>query len=105
MFIRDILLGLSLLGWAQAATIPVLDSRDASDEVWDAIVVGGGPSGLSALSGLARVRRKAILIDSGEYRNNATRHMHDVIGLDGKFLADSGMNTENETKKTNPRPK
>lgn len=32
---------------------------------YDAIVVGGGPSGLSALSGLARVRRNVLLIDSG----------------------------------------
>lgn len=53
--------------------------------VYDAIIIGGGPSGLSALSGLARVRRSALLIDSGEYRNGPTRHMHDVIGFDGKF--------------------
>ncbi|KAI6092081.1 FAD/NAD(P)-binding domain-containing protein [Hypoxylon rubiginosum] len=51
--------------------------------VYDAIIIGGGPSGLSALSGLARVRRSALLIDSGEYRNGPTRHMHDVIGFDG----------------------
>ncbi|KAL2126986.1 hypothetical protein VTI74DRAFT_11502 [Chaetomium olivicolor] len=50
---------------------------------FDAIVVGGGPAGLSALSGLARVRRKVLLIDSGEYRNAPTRHMHDVLGFDG----------------------
>ncbi|KAI1879260.1 hypothetical protein JX265_002214 [Neoarthrinium moseri] len=53
------------------------------DLLHDAIVIGGGPAGLSALSGLARVRRKAILIDSGEYRNGPTRHMHDVVGFDG----------------------
>lgn len=50
---------------------------------WDAIVIGGGPAGLSALSGLARVRRRVLLIDSGEYRNGQTTHMHDVIGWDG----------------------
>ncbi|KIW12786.1 hypothetical protein PV08_07973 [Exophiala spinifera] len=50
---------------------------------YDVVVVGGGPSGLSALSGLARVRRKALLIDSGQYRNLLTRHVHDVIGSDG----------------------
>ncbi|KAF4988289.1 hypothetical protein FDECE_15109 [Fusarium decemcellulare] len=50
---------------------------------YDAIVVGGGPAGLSALSALARVRRKALLIDSNEYRNAPTRHMHDVVGFDG----------------------
>ncbi|KAI2630102.1 sulphydryl oxidase [Xylaria nigripes] len=51
--------------------------------VYDAIVVGGGPAGLSAVSGLARVRRNVLLIDSGSYRNDPTRHMHDVIGNDG----------------------
>lgn len=54
---------------------------------YDVLVVGGGPSGLSALSGLARVRRTAILLDSGVYRNAATRHMHDVIGNDGTVPA------------------
>ncbi|KAI2605894.1 FAD/NAD(P)-binding domain-containing protein [Hypoxylon fragiforme] len=54
-----------------------------AEPIYDAIIIGGGPSGLSALSGLARVRRNALLIDSGEYRNNPTRHMHDVIGFDG----------------------
>ena len=47
--------------------------------------MGGGPAGLSELSGLARVRRKVLLIDSGEYRNGPTRHMHDVLGFDGNF--------------------
>ncbi|EHK42201.1 hypothetical protein TRIATDRAFT_146823 [Trichoderma atroviride IMI 206040] len=50
---------------------------------YDAIIVGGGPAGLSAASGLARVRRNVLLIDSGEYRNAQTRHLHDVIGFDG----------------------
>ena len=53
--------------------------------IYDAVIIGGGPSGLSALSGLARVRRNVLLIDSGEYRNGPTRHMHDVIGFDGEY--------------------
>lgn len=50
---------------------------------YDAIIVGGGPSGLAALSGLARVRRHVLMIDSGVYRNAATRHAHDLLGFDG----------------------
>ncbi|KAI0137970.1 FAD/NAD(P)-binding domain-containing protein [Hypoxylon sp. NC0597] len=69
---------LSLLSLAGAATIAPRD-----DPTYDAIIIGGGPSGLSALSGLARVRRNVLLIDSGEYRNGPTRHMHDVLGYDG----------------------
>ncbi|KAJ9639740.1 hypothetical protein H2204_003533 [Knufia peltigerae] len=61
---------------------PIWGPQDQSQH-YDVIIVGGGPSGLSALSGLARVRRKALLIDSGEYRNLLTRHVHDVIGSDG----------------------
>lgn len=71
---------LPLLSLAGASPLAARD-----DIVYDAIIIGGGPSGLSALSGLARVRRSALLIDSGEYRNGPTRHMHDVIGFDGKF--------------------
>lgn len=66
---------------ANGAAVPRADPAPVYD--YDAIVVGGGPAGLSALSGLARVRRKVLLIDSGEYRNGVTRHMHDVIGFDG----------------------
>lgn len=79
---------LSLLALAEGAVISdSLVPRAIDQTSYDAIIVGGGPSGLSALSGLARVRRNVLLIDSGEYRNNATRHMHDVIGMDGKWLA------------------
>lgn len=59
-----------------AADIPKTD--------YDVIVVGGGPSGLSAISGVSRVRRTALLFDSQDYRNGPTREMHDVIGNDGE---------------------
>ncbi|KAL2843906.1 hypothetical protein BJY01DRAFT_264107 [Aspergillus pseudoustus] len=49
---------------------------------YDVLIIGGGPSGLSAASGLSRVLRRVALFDSGDYRNNPTRHMHDVIGSD-----------------------
>lgn len=72
---------------AFAVPAPIETSNDISVDVpttdYDAVIVGGGPAGLSALSGLARVRRNVLLIDSGEYRNQPTRHMHDVIGFDG----------------------
>jgi thioredoxin reductase len=60
---------------------PFLEPAVQAD--YDAIVIGGGPSGLAATSGLARVRRNVLLIDSGEYRNDPTRHAHDVLGFDG----------------------
>ncbi|GAO17350.1 uncharacterized protein UV8b_00220 [Ustilaginoidea virens] len=65
---------------ARAAPAPAQNTPQTD---YDAIIVGGGPAGLSALSGLARVRRKVLLIDSGVYRNAETRYMHDVLGFDG----------------------
>lgn len=65
-----------------ASAAPAAENKPRID--YDAIIVGGGPAGLSALSGLARVRRNVLLVDSGVYRNGATRRMHDVLGNDGK---------------------
>lgn len=100
MFAKFFLSIFCLASLTQASAIPGLqqpEPRDvvADSTVYDAIVIGGGPSGLSALSGLARVRRKVIMIDSGEYRNGATRHMHDVIGLDGNYVPDP-LNSRSE---------
>jgi hypothetical protein len=79
MILPKVFLPLSLaLTGALSATVPKTD--------FDVIVVGGGPAGLSALSGLSRVRRTAALFDSHQYRNDPTREMHDVIGNDGILL-------------------
>ncbi|KGY15760.1 hypothetical protein PABG_11421 [Paracoccidioides brasiliensis Pb03] len=66
---------LFFLTFAFAQSIPAVD--------YDAIIVGGGPAGLSALSSLSRVRRTALLVDSGIYRNGLTRFINDIIGADG----------------------
>lgn len=60
-----------------------VNNKEILKTQYDVLIVGGGPAGLSALSSLARVRRSAILIDSGEYRNAHSRESHDVIGSDG----------------------
>ncbi|KFY28395.1 hypothetical protein V493_02955 [Pseudogymnoascus sp. VKM F-4281 (FW-2241)] len=65
----------------QATVLPRAPEIVKTD--FDVLIVGGGPAGLSALSGVSRVRRTALLLDGGVYRNGETRHMHDVIGNDG----------------------
>lgn len=75
------ILTVQTLAWL-ATAIPTA-SEPAVKADWDVVVVGGGPAGLSAASALGRVRRNALLIDSGDYRNQVTRRVHDVIGYDG----------------------
>ncbi|MFI1380114.1 NAD(P)/FAD-dependent oxidoreductase [Embleya sp. NPDC020886] len=55
----------------------------ASDEVWDVVVVGGGVAGLSAALTLARVRRSVLVIDSGEPRNAPAAATHNLLSRDG----------------------
>ena len=48
----------------------------------DAIVVGGGPAGLSAATWLARYRRTVLVLDSGEYRNRWADASHGYLSRD-----------------------
>jgi threonine dehydrogenase-like Zn-dependent dehydrogenase len=66
------------------SAVAVVNAESIPKTNYDVIIVGGGPSGLSALSGVSRVRRTALLFDNYQYRNAPTRAMHDVIGNDGE---------------------
>jgi thioredoxin reductase len=50
--------------------------------VYDAVVVGGGPAGLSAATWLARYRRSVLVVDSREYRNRWVEQSHGYLGSD-----------------------
>jgi len=50
---------------------------------WDAIILGGGPAGLSAALILGRCRRRGILCDTGRRRNAASRALHGFLTRDG----------------------
>jgi thioredoxin reductase len=50
--------------------------------VYDVIVVGGGPAGLSAATWLARYRRSVLVVDSREYRNRWVKQSHGYLGSD-----------------------
>lgn len=51
--------------------------------MWDAIIVGGGPAGLSAALVLGRCRRRALVLDAGHPRNERARAMHGFLSRDG----------------------
>ncbi len=58
----------------------------------DVVIIGGGAAGLAAGLQLGRVRRSAVVIDSGAPRNAPAAHLHSYLGRDGlppaQLLAD-----------------
>lgn len=50
---------------------------------YDVVVVGSGPAGLSAATWLGRCRRRVLLCDHGQPRNERSRGVHGFLGHDG----------------------
>ncbi|MCX4667691.1 NAD(P)/FAD-dependent oxidoreductase [Streptomyces sp. NBC_01381] len=51
--------------------------------LYDAVVIGGGASGLSTALILGRARRKVAVVDAGEPRNAPAAHMQGFLSRDG----------------------
>lgn len=47
-----------------------------SSALYDVLIIGGGPAGLSAALSLARILHSVVVFDSGVYRNQKAEHMH-----------------------------
>lgn len=59
-------------------------------EIYDCIVVGGGPAGLNAAVVLGRCRRRVLVFDTEQYRNRYSHGIHNYLTRDdilpGDFL-------------------
>jgi thioredoxin reductase len=53
------------------------------DMIYDVVIVGGGPSGLSAALALGRGRKRVLLCDSGPRRNAAAERIYNFVTRDG----------------------
>lgn len=52
-------------------------------DLYDVIIIGGGPAGLAAALTLGRSRRSTLLLDSGEPRNAPSLAVHNLFTRDG----------------------
>jgi thioredoxin reductase len=57
-------------------------------ELYDCIIVGGGPAGLNAAVVLGRCRRKVLVFDTEQYRNRHSHGMHNYLTRDDILPAD-----------------
>lgn len=59
-----------------------------NSELYDCIIIGGGPAGLNAAVVLGRCRRKVLVFDTAQYRNKQSHGMHNYLTRDDILPSD-----------------
>ena len=65
-----------------------VSDHDSRGPRLDAVIVGGGPAGLSAALVLGRARRKIVVLDTGRPANSASNGVGGLLGQSGVAPAD-----------------
>lgn len=58
------------------------------ENIYDVLIIGGGPAGLNAAIVLGRCQRRVILFDTGKQRNRMSNGIHNFITRDDILPAD-----------------
>lgn len=60
-----------------------MSTPNATDPLFDVVIAGGGPAGLSAALALGRARKRVLLCDADTPRNAAAERVHNFVTRDG----------------------
>lgn len=64
------------------------DTQFRNMEIYDCLIIGGGPAGLNAAVVLGRCRRRVLVFDTGQHRNRHSHGMHNYLTRDDILPAD-----------------
>lgn len=73
-----------------------------ASKLYDVIIIGGGPGGLTAASFLARQAYSTLVFDSRQYRNEKSSHMHTIPGWDHVSPAEFRAKSRSDLEKRYP---